>query len=392
MAISERKLHLTGIVFILLLLAAVGAQSVCAGELISSLAVKEEYNDNALFSADGEVDDFITTIAPQLELVHKTERLDTGISGRVDGIIYTENDDLNEIDQHYLGYWRYDVTPRFNFGAEASNTVDSRPDRDIEESGLVLDTTTRRRQQYMVSANATLTQKAGAGLTYTYGKDDFENQEANDFNTHSGNLGLTYNLGTFLRATVGTLNIGLNRSEYATATIDNYSLTIGINRQTSELFSLIVDLGTRFTKSDFEVAQEETERWGAVAQIQWVYHGEVTDYNLSFSHDVNAASGRVGATERTGLRFSVGRRLTEKFKADLSTSYFLNSTDQQEFAADEIDQHTFNFQIQLRYAFSEQVSLETSYAYSLNDDRQADAESRRNLIFLQLLLNHSLLG
>ena len=44
--------------------------------LIPSLAVREEYNDNIFFSYSDTIDDFITTVSAGLELTERTEQLD----------------------------------------------------------------------------------------------------------------------------------------------------------------------------------------------------------------------------------------------------------------------------------------------------------------------------
>ncbi len=63
--------------------------------LIPSLAVREEYNDNISFSYSDTIDDFITTINAGLELTKRTEQLDLRLAGFVSPFFLRR--------QHYLG-------------------------------------------------------------------------------------------------------------------------------------------------------------------------------------------------------------------------------------------------------------------------------------------------
>ena len=51
-------------------------------KLTPSLAVKEEYNDNILYTQTDIQKDFITTISPGLALTDRTERMDLSYAGK----------------------------------------------------------------------------------------------------------------------------------------------------------------------------------------------------------------------------------------------------------------------------------------------------------------------
>ncbi len=70
-------------------------------KLTPSLAVKEEYNDNILYTSTNTEKDFISTISPALALTNKTERTDFSLSGRLDHRLYSSHRDLNDTDQYY---------------------------------------------------------------------------------------------------------------------------------------------------------------------------------------------------------------------------------------------------------------------------------------------------
>ena len=63
-------------------------------EIIPSVLVREEYNDNIFFTKNDKIDDFITTLAGSLELIERTERVNANLYGRVARFIFS------------LGYYR----------------------------------------------------------------------------------------------------------------------------------------------------------------------------------------------------------------------------------------------------------------------------------------------
>ena len=78
-------------------------QTIIAGadevDIIPFVTLSEEYNDNLFFSVNDEIDDFITIIGLGLEFVENTERLLASLSGRIDRVIYVDNDVLDDQGQ-----------------------------------------------------------------------------------------------------------------------------------------------------------------------------------------------------------------------------------------------------------------------------------------------------
>ena len=112
-------------------------------ELDVFLGAREEYNDNIFFDSDDPVDDFITTISGGLKFLNQTERTDLYLSAIVDRLIYSDDKDLDATDQYYNGRFGYEFTPRFGATVDAAYSKDSRPDRDVAVSDLMLSTVPR---------------------------------------------------------------------------------------------------------------------------------------------------------------------------------------------------------------------------------------------------------
>ena len=94
-------------------------------KLTPSLAVKEEYNDNVLYTRTNVQSDFITTISPGLALRDRTERMDIYLSGRLDRRLYSSQTDLNATDQYYQGAGKYALSPRLNLSGKAFYSDDA---------------------------------------------------------------------------------------------------------------------------------------------------------------------------------------------------------------------------------------------------------------------------
>lgn len=383
------------VVLLAVLIWLVSADSAFANgfDIIPSITVKEEYNDNIFVTQSGEIDDYITTLSPGIELEQRTARLNLHLSGRIDGLIYTDNHDLNHIDQDYWGRVRYQLTPRMRGGFESGYLIDSRPDRDIQTTGLVLGTDIRHRLRFRAFGDYSLTEKTAAAISYAYNKEEFDEAALNDFFSHTADIGFTLNLETLWRSTLGRMNFGYAIADYTSSKVDNYSATLGIERRLSEFYRFIFDIGPRFTRSVFDdPAVATNEVWGVRGQISLTYSGEFTAIRLNFSHDVQPASGRTGATERTGLSTNISRRFSDKFSGDLSAGYYLNKSDQQEFALSNIDENSFSIQPLLRYEFTRDMALEADYAYTIINDETANAERQQNLIFIRFEWRYPLLG
>jgi hypothetical protein len=366
-------------------------------KLVPSIAVREEYNDNIFFDDRGEVEDWITTISPELMLIEKTERLDLNLSAKGAGIKYGQNDALNDFDQHYSGDMGYRLTSRFRISAGAGYTVDSRRDRDIETTGLVLSSEERKRYTGSLSGACVFTEKTAASLSYTYERDDFDDPEEVDYKYHRSNLGITHDLSEILPRTVGRMNFGYSYYDSSDTTVDSYSGTVGGSWAMSEVFNLLIDLGARYTCSEFSVTrrhplfpfimitrEEKDHSWGGVGQVALSYRGEVTFASLSALKDVRPTGGDGETTDRTSFLFKISRGFAEKFSVHLSGEYFLNQADAGELSRTDIDEQTLSIRPGLSCEILDNLVLTASYTFTRLKDKEDHTDPERNLIYVQL--------
>ena len=225
--------------------------------LVPSLSVKEEYNSNILFSTNDKRTDFITTLSPGIEMVNNTERLNTDVLARLDRLEYVKNNNLSSTDQTYKGSLQYLVTPLLNVSAAAGYLRDSRPDRALETTGIVLLAVPRENITSSLSTNYQLTEKTLVGVAYAYNRDHFINQQSLDDISHNINAALIYDLGTYFPAVKGRINGGYSYFTFPGSNIGSTMATVGFSRDFNEVWSIQVDGGVQHTRSDIAIKQLE---------------------------------------------------------------------------------------------------------------------------------------
>jgi hypothetical protein len=362
-------------------------------KLIPSLALQGEYNDNIFFTSKNKVDDYIATVTPGLELIDRTENLDLNLLGRVPILRYLDNTELNHVDQNYRGRVRYSLTPNWGVSGEAGYLEDSRPDRDILVTGLVVRPTIRRRQNYGAGIDHTFAEKTKAILTYAYYQDDYSSLRFADLKAHDANLGFTQDLSRFLPNVLGRMNFNYSRYEYNNASVDYYYATIGMSWSLEEKWKIVVDGGGSYTTS--YVGPDQNKKWdegtGWVGMASLVHKGEKTDADLTISYRKMPAYGYVGVTDRTSVSIGISHRFTYELYGYLSAGYFLNKATRGQFSVQAFDQDTLYIIPRVRYEFNRDVALEASYNFTYLVDKIADAYYPRNLFMLRLYFQHAIL-
>ena len=364
-------------------------------DLILVANVRQEYHDNIFYDDTNQKDELITTIIPEIQFKRNTERFNAAATVQVRGVLYKQYHELNELDQAATGRIEYRISDRLSVAAGLQYDRDSRRDRDIETTGLVLTNNIRIRQAYDVSARYVVSEKNSLSTSYAYTKEDFEDDYDADMRSHQISLGF-YRWVT-PRTTLQTF---LTHTTYDYPNIDtqNTSLTIGANHILSETLSGEYAVGLRYTQSEFLqnvlpfpfllLQQVEEDSYGFVGQMALNYTGEVSNGRLSVYHDIKPASGQGGTTNRTGLTADFSRRFTEKMSCGVNTSYFINQADQNEHSTREEDEWTFSIRPSIRYRLNEDLSLVGAYTYRRNEDEENNESIESNVIWLQMVYKH----
>jgi Putative beta-barrel porin 2 len=366
-------------------------------KLTPSVGVKGEYNDNLFFDDVNEIDDYITTLFGGLALMNRTERLDLNLSARLDGVMYADNDDLDDVDQFYTGRIGYRISERVRLGADAGYSVDSRSDRDIETTGIVLGTVKRKRWTGGVSGDVTLSEKSAASLAFNAEDDKFDDPGSVDYTFYGANLGFTHDFSEVLPRVIGRINAGYNYYNTDDTDIENMYATVGFSRSITELFNLLIDAGIRYAASEFKVATviptppflitttTDTEYdSGFNGRIVLAYAGETTRADISASQRLEPASGRNGTADRTSFVFNIRKRFAEKFSASLYATYYLNKADAGKLARQDIDEETVSIRPGLSYQIIDNLVLTASYTFTRVEYKIQGTEPKRNRVYLRL--------
>ncbi len=373
-------------------------------------SLKEGYNDNIFLDSSNQKSDFITTFSPGLELSDRTERLDASLSLRFNGILYSRNSNLNAIDQDYRGRLGYLLNPRTRVSGSAAYTLDSQPDRDIETTGLVLGAVKRHRQLYSFAADRSLTEKTSLAFNYAYEQDDYHNPRFTDNIWHDVELSLTHDMDSLVRNMRGSLNLGYARYDFTGSSVDNYSVSLGVDKALTEIWGFQAYVGGRYTVSKYQAWQYEyyqpfppfpyyeiiavpvsqrSQEWGWVGQMAVTYRGETTNGSLSFSSDVQPASGQSsGTTIRTGVTAAVRKRFSYELSAALSVDFYHNKSNPGALSGQRINYDTILATPSFRYEFNKDMYVEASYQYTKLFNNLASTEADRNMVFVRFYIQH----
>ena len=419
-----RILFLTVVV---LLLIAADLEIIMAADnkMITSVALIHEYNDNIRLNTQNELADNITTVAPKLRLVRHSERYTVQADGKLEFYRYQDYDEFDDMDQWYNGSLEATPTERWHLGADVHASDDNRPDRDVEETGLILSNIQRRRINAGTSANYTFSEVMGAGVSLKFNRENFDDPETSDRMDYHAVLSMNRSLDEWLARTTGRLNLGYSHYEFerdydrtSTASIfqintrviddysvDNFSLTVGTMSAMTERLDLTVDLGGRYAVSqrDVEISRTYTpallteepsmdsndyDSYGFVGSIDFGYRGERFSSNLLLSHDLQPVSGENNAVNRTTVRAGSRLRILERLSGNLYVQWYRNQSDQEEADSSDVDTQTINVGGGFRWELSDHFDLAATYVYTFLDNRDDDTSAYRNKAMLTLDAHH----
>ena len=386
--------------------------------LNTAVSLKHEYNDLAL-------SDNMTIVSPWVNGGRNSERCDVQVGGRWEWRHYHEYDETSDLDQWYDGRFNALLTERWQVGADVRFIDDSRPDRDIEETGLLLNDNRRKQSHVATSAITTFSEVLTGGLYINFNHDNYEDPETSDRKDYSAVIYLTRSLDRWLARTTGRCN--LSYSHYAfereygqtgtldiftvdsiiadKAEVDYVSLTTGTESKISERIDLKVNVGGRYSWSRRELEQsrshsppyfhddplridEDSESYGFVGDLTLGYRGERTHVSMNFSHDLEPVSGSSATANRTTARLGASMRFLEKLSGNLYLQWYWNVNDQDDPTQDDIDRQTWNVGAGLRWGVRDALDLACSYSYSIYDDREAGTRTYRNQAIIQLEAHH----
>ena len=128
-------------------------------KITPSVTVEERYTDNLFFDDRDKTDDLITKITPRLELSRRNERYTGRLSGSLERLTYADTGGLNATNGRVQGELQYRFTPRLDGSMHLEYAKTSQNDRDLEETGILLDQSDRDRYTFSVTGAYRLSEK-----------------------------------------------------------------------------------------------------------------------------------------------------------------------------------------------------------------------------------------
>lgn len=369
-------------------------------KLVPNVALQQEFNDNIFLATGNKKADLISTVTPKLDLQVRSEIGEASMTAGFNWLKYFDNSSLDAIDYFVQGNGGYRFSPRLSLTAGANYSRDSRPDSISTDTGLAVNSGSGR-QNYQLSGTYALSEKTATTLSYAYGRQNYDSSRFLDTSTHFASAGIEQDVSRFLKETKVRATVSFSSDDTAPSSVDNYTATIGASTKLNEKWSISLNVGGRYTHSEFDVLQQsldlqtftiltETVRdkkdsVGWVGNLALSYSGEYINGALSFQRDVTPASGRAGATERTGVGANLGHQFTKDFSGNLSIGYSLNKGNQEEFAAPSIDERSLNVNGLLRYILTDHAAIEAGYRYAAIDYVQLNSRAEQNVFSIRLV-------
>ncbi len=367
-----------------------------------------EYNDNIFWTQTNRKGDEIITVSPGIIMSEKTERFGTAIIGRLDGRIYSRNHDLNTVDHDCTATMNYLAVPHLNFTSKAKISKDSRPDSDIETTGLLVSNIERQRYQADLACSYDFSDRTTGGLRYAYDQDDYNAQDLfteniNEHQSHGVTLSGQHSFSAFIPSILGKVMTSYFRYDFTNQTLDYYAATCGAKRELNEVMDIDINLGVSHARSVFPVMKsdhaggrlnrltQESEQTGWVGRVAFSYKGEKTTCDIFYSYDIQPASGRNGATLRNNLKLEITRRVTYKLRTYLYANYFLNKAEALVLAHQDIDEETITIGPGIRYDFTRELKFDGSYSYTDIRNHVNRGTINRNRVTALVTFQHELL-
>jgi hypothetical protein len=379
--------------------------------LLPTIAEKFEYNDNLFVvptsaPAYEKLHDFISTTSGGLHLLANTETLNVDFTGRVDQLLYLDNPNLDSTDQFYKASLGYAVNPKLSFSLRGEYNRDSRPDRDLYTSGLVVSAARRELSTEGFTANYALTDKTLSSLSYDHGEYWYRSPHFVDMTYDAASLSFARDLTDFLNNTKGRFNLGYMRYDFTGLTVDNYEATTGFEYALHEKWTFLVDGGARYTESAFQalqivgvlgpyvfVSSQNVTSTGtaAIGTAMLSYRGESTTANLKANRDIMPAYGALGTVERTAVTLSINHKFTYELSGGFWGGYFTNISKNGQFAATAIDFDSWYVTPNIRYDFNRDMYLEGSYTFVKVVNNISVTTAYRNQVMLRFCVQHAIL-
>jgi opacity protein-like surface antigen len=354
--------------------------------LLTSVRLRQEYNDNILYSKNDKTDDFISHVIPTLKLKHATETLSLSAQAGLNAKFYWDNPDRDTINQRYRLDAKYRLTERWSFTAEGRYNKNTTLDTQLEETGTVTKRQDRRRYNAGAGLDYAVSERSTIGGDYNFQRTDFERKSSIDTKFHS--VRFFYQRRLQNQKDVITI---FPRFAYGDSDDwDAYNATLNFRwaHPFSETLDSSITVGPRYSRVDYKDNSDDTDTWGGVADMWLRKRGELTTGRLGFSHRLQPRSnGEIVNVSR--LYSDVDHRLSYRFGVGFRGGATYSSIIEDSPESDD-DRWYFDVSPSAFYRFTERLQLRLLYSYNrqVELDRKGNPSTDRQRVWLQLTFNY----
>lgn len=355
-----------------------------------SLGLLQEYTDNLFTSSADRLHTFITHARPGIRVTGRSEVLSGSLAARLDAMHYSENSDMDKVDQVYDGNGAWRLTPSFALSADAAYRRESWPDREIENSGQTLSSASRR-QDYGARADYRVGELTSVILDYRYERIDYtSNEEFSDVTAHNLGACLWYDAERLVSRLKLRSSLRYSRNDYTASQTDNYELSIGGSRQLNDLWSFSADTGGRYTRTELQAtplpSNDMTQNdAGWIFKGSLDYGGEKLNGSLAYTRGLSNSSGSYGTSvERNIVTLNLRQRISYELFVLADAGYYRSKAVLSQAGPRGADETSVRGSLSLRYEFNRSVTADFGYEYFHVDKNNPESTAYHNKLFVQL--------
>jgi len=355
-------------------------------ELLTSVGLRQEYNNNIFYERTDETDDFISQVIPSLRLNYATEILKLSALARWDALLYWDNSDQNRLNQSYGLNGSYRLTERWSVSANGRYVFDSVQDSQLDETGSVeRGLSDRQRLNAGAGLDYSVSERSDIGADYNYQKTDFERKSSIDTEAHGVRFFYRRRLQNQRDViTIFPRFVWGNSDDW-----DAYNSTLNFRwaHPFSETLDTSITVGARNSRVDYKDDRDDTDNWGWVADMWLRKRGELTTGRLGFSNRLrNRENGEIINVSR--LYTDIDHRLSRRFGVGFRGSVYYSNLIEDSPETDD-DRWYFDVSPSAFYRLTEQHILRLLYSYNYQKLLDVDDNDTldRHRIWLQLTFN-----
>ena len=345
------------------------------------IAIVEEYNDNILYSGEGEeLDDWVTYLKPRVQGTYSTEKVRLSLDSGLGIQKYRDNDALDTTDHDHRMALSCLVSKTLSLQAGAYFREDTTLETELTEEGLLVRNREDRRRFggdlgfiYLFSNRISLS----GNWTETYTEYPEDPEDFDDFRSYTLHLAPQYVLGPKTRL---FLRMAYTKTEYdrrLNPSISNFNIRPSFRHDFAEHYYISGGAGYSYTERETDAGDEHSDNF--VFDLAFHRDWQKVSMELVARRD-QYSSIDARSVERDRLTLTGTYRLGARFRTSVAASFGRNHVE----VGNDSDYYTAT--PALTYDLTPNIQLRANVDYS--EYRYEDAStSDRDRFTARLLLD-----